>query len=244
MKKLFTTLALGAFGIAALQAQIFTVTVDGKAVNSGETITSNSIHSFANPGFDSSKPEDMSNMPFFTWELKPVMKINFASAASVVMTVTNNSDTYGLNDCGLTVGISSCQTINPGGSLETKHDAPEGEVEVNVEYNHVFNALDGSYIPLPTSLQLPYKVKLQAENDDATQEFEININIDYNSEPGAVNGIAGDELTFAVENGRVVASDNSAVEVYTFSGVRVANENLNGLYIVRAAGKTAKVAVK
>ena len=157
MKKLFTTLALGAFGIAALQAQIFTVTVDGKAVNSGETITSNSIHSFANPGFDSSKPEDMSNMPFFTWELKPVMKINFASAASVVMTVTNNSDTYGLNDCGLTVGISSCQTINPGGSLETKHDAPEGEVEVNVEYNHVFNALDGSYIPLPTSLQLPYK---------------------------------------------------------------------------------------
>lgn len=237
MKKLFTTLALGAFGIAALQAQIFTVTVDGKAVNSGETISSDHVHSIPNPGFDSSKPVDMNNIPFFMWELKPDMKVNVTADAEIIMTVINKSETIDLNDCGFGVG-GSCQFIKPGNTLETRHQVAPGEVEVNVYYNHA------DITNLPQSLQLPYTIKLEAASDDATQEFELNVNIDYKGDPGAVNGIVGDELGFAVENGRVVASDNSAVEVYTFSGVRVANENLNGLYIVRAAGKTAKVAVK
>lgn len=238
MKKLFTTLALGAFGIAALQAQIFTVTIDGKEVKNGETVSSSHVEAMENPLFDSSKPEDISNPKYFMWELKPEFKVNFASDANVYMTVTNKSETLPISDCGIGAG-SSCRTIQPGGELLTEHkDVKAGELIAQVYYNHADVA------NLPTSLDIPCVVKLQAESEDDTQEFEFNLNLVYSNEPGAVNGIAGDDLSFAVENGRVVASDNSAVEVYTFSGVRVANENLNGLYIVRAAGKTAKVAVK
>ena len=62
--------------------------------------------------------------------------------------------------------------------------------------------------------------------------------------------LANAEIILTVVGGKILANGNeNGVEVYSLSGSRVANEGLNGIYIVRAADengniKTAKLAVR
>ena len=62
-----------------------------------------------------------------------------------------------------------------------------------------------------------------------------------------VKGIGAESAKVSIKavGGSVLANGSAAgVEVYTIEGVRVANSGLNGLYIVRAQGRTLKMIVK
>lgn len=62
-------------------------------------------------------------------------------------------------------------------------------------------------------------------------------------ETGVASANADEAISF--EGGRFVTASGSEAEVYTLAGVRVANKALGGgVYVVKANGKTAKIAVK
>lgn len=66
-------------------------------------------------------------------------------------------------------------------------------------------------------------------------------------ENSGIEGVGAEsaETRFSVSGGSVFANGSAdKVEVYTLQGMRVANKALNGLYIVKANGKTVKMIVK
>ncbi len=69
------------------------------------------------------------------------------------------------------------------------------------------------------------------------------------SKEGDDSGVSSVEndskVVFSISGGTVYANGSDEVEVYDLTGARVRNSGLTkGIYVVRAAGKVAKVMVK
>lgn len=228
MKNFFTLLSLAVLaGAGANAAEFLTIKVDGNQVKNGDVIISNKLE------IDEFEGE------IWGWELKPDFTIESSEEAVYTLEVTNVGDTT-FQFCGVAGASTSglCVPVLPGNS-----QTDEGDLEASHSYLVTY---DYSYPDVPN---VPEKVeckgffKMEAECDSGVQNIEFQVNMVYDGN-NAVEGITGDKFTLIVGNGRVASADGGKIEVYTLSGARVANEGLDGIYVVRIGDKALKVAVK
>lgn len=150
---------------------------------------------------------------------------------------------------------------------QAAQEDPQGYVRVDCD--HVARNIAGesfygisNLVPREVVAGEPYKIKIDftadniriAENTslvvalvDASDGKIINAAVAHElAAKNSVNSVAGEgDVVFTVADGKVLANGQSAdVEVYSIDGKRVANAGLNGLYIVRSGGKTAKLNVR
>lgn len=237
MKKIFTTMALATLFLGA-SAQGLTVTVDGNAVSNGGKATSSTVHA-----------QEYNGM-IMMWELKPVIAITPAADANVTVKVTNlaggkvkyvNKDEAvpDISFCGVTVpgGMAgNCVPVGPGNESMPQSQIVDAGVTANVEC--YFMSTDFVNI-VPEMLDCTAKIEIVCEGE-SEETFTFDLNMTYPDT--GVKTIGADSANFTVAGGSIVA--DGEVEVYDLAGRRVANSGLNGMYIVRTAGKTAKVVVK
>lgn len=240
MKKIFTTLCLASLCLGAASAQGLKVTVDGNPVTNGTTVTSSNLEVTEIDGV------------VYLWELKPETHITVDENTTIIVTVTNlegkSNVTYVGKDsapadisfCGINVmgGMpGQCMTVAPGKSETMNQTLKSGDVG---ELQCYFMSGDFEH-PVPQLLDVNTLVKIEAEGENGSEEtFEFTLNMVYPST--GVNGVAAESADFSVAGGSIVA--NGDVEVYDLAGRRVANNGLQGMYIVRVNGRAAKVAVK
>lgn len=229
MKKIVTLLSIAALASAGASAADFlSIKVDGTEVKNGDVVISNKLEVVEFEG------------EIINWELKPDFTIESSEGASFTMTLTNTGETA-FSFCGV-IGASSsgeCQTLSAGQSMTT-----EGDFDASKAYVVSYDYQKPYGEPVPESLECKGHFKVEAEADSGEQALEFDVNLVYPAEGGSVDGIADEGITLIVGNGRVAASNGTPVEVWTLDGARVANEGLNGVYVVRAGGKVVKIAVK
>lgn len=243
MKKLFTSLLLSGLCLGA-SAQILNVTVDGKPVANGDVVTSSTL--------DLTEVDGV----VFMWELKPETVITVNEGARLIVSVTNpeglskvtypggEEQTANVSFCGVTVSggrPGNCVPVSPGQTVTQTQTLKVGESgELECYFMSTANDPDTYAALAPLNLSAVAQVKIEAEGDESEESFEFTLNLVY---PAAgVKEIGSEDALFSVAGGRVVA--DGEVEVYDLAGRRVANEGLDGMYIVRSAGRTAKVVVK
>lgn len=236
MKKIFTTLCLASLCLAA-GAQDLTVTIDGKPVSNGDVITSSTVEAFEYNG------------TVMSWELKPEMKLVSEKGTDVTMTVTNlaggsvkyadspvdNNPTVSF--CGVTIpnGVpGNCVPLAVGESSTQSQTLAAGVEGTGMLYFMSTNFAN----PVPEDLKASAAVKVVY----GSETLEFTVNMVYSNDDSGVVGVASEGVDFKVVDGAVVADGD--VEVYDLAGRSVKNADLNGVYVVRVAGKTAKVVVK
>ena len=233
MKKIFTSLCLASLCLAA-SAQDLTVTVDGQVVANGATVTSSHLDVVEYDGV------------VYQWELYPELLVKSEKGTNIAMTVTNlggsvkytdkaETEVPGIAFCGIDLpggAPGSCQTIAEGNSITLNQTLPAGVEGTGRVYFMSTNFSN----PAPEKLDANARVKIVSDSET----FEFTLNMAYSG--SAVKQVALGGNDFTVVGGSVVAPGE--VEVYDLAGRRVENAGLNGMYIVRTAGKAAKVVVK
>lgn len=230
MKKIFTLLSIAALASAGASAADFlTIKVDGTEVKNGDVVISNKLEVVEFEGI------------VLNWELKPDFTIESKEGASYWLTITNAGETP-FSYCGVSGASTNtmmCQTLSAGQSW-----TDEGDLDASKAYKITYDYQHLDLTNIPESLECKGHFKVEAEADSGEQALEFDVNLVYPAEGGSVDGIADEGITLIVGNGRVAASNGTPVEVWTLDGARVANEGLNGVYVVRAGGKVVKIAVK
>lgn len=239
MKKFFTACALASLSLCA-SAQLITVTVDGKPVANGDIVESSTLEVQEYDGV------------VFMWELKPHTIITANEAVDLDVYVTNpegkgtvkyvgkDEETVNISFCGVNAvgGMpGNCLTLRPG---DTRNMMQSLDANVEGELQCYFMSGDFEN-PAPEKLDAYAQVKIEADGNTTAETFEFTLHMVYSSPDNAVNTILG-ASDFSVVGGSIVADGD--VEVYDLAGRRVANADLNGMYIVRSNGRAAKVAVK
>ena len=239
MKKVFTTFVLASLCLAAA-AQDLTVTIDGKPVSNGDVITSNNVEMAESGGY------------IYSWDIKPVVHFFSEKGTDITVTVTNLGNGYAkyadgvsvidpkVRYCGVKVigGFPSgtCKNLGAGESDTQYQILPAGVTGIGQIYYE-----SGNYNhPVPLEVKTSSLVKVLYGRE--TLEFTLIMEYSDPSGSVAVENIASEGADFTVVAGAVVA--DGEVEVYDLAGRRVQNDGLNGIYIIRIAGKTAKVVVK
>ena len=236
MKKIFTTLCLASLCLAA-GAQDLTVTIDGKPVSNGDVITSSTVEAVEIGGV------------VYSWELKPEMKLVSEKGTEVTMTVTNHTGGSVKYSDGSTVSnpeICFCGVNIPNGTPGNCVNLKLGEsstqsqtLAAGVEGTGMLYFMSTNFAnPVPVDLNTSAAVKVVY----GSETLEFTVNMVYRSDDSGVVGVASEGVDFKVVDGVVVADGD--VEVYDLAGRSVENAGLNGVYVVRVAGKTAKVVVK
>lgn len=235
MKKLFTAFALAALAASGANAAGFlTITVDGTVVKDGDVIVSNKLE------IDGEEYDGEFEM--WSWEIAPDFTITAADDASYSMAVSiSEKSLTGVSYCGVSGATSNtmqCQTLKPGDSW-----IDMGEFEVGRTYKVAYDYQHNDLNNLPEKVEIYGHFALEAEGNDGTESLNFDVNLIWPGE-GAVDGIADEEFTLIVGNGRIEAANGANVEVYSLTGARVANEGLSGIYVARVGSKAVKVAVK
>lgn len=227
MKKFFTLLSVAVLATAGVNAaDLLTIKVDGNQVKNGDVIISNKLVVEEFDGF------------IFNWELKPDFTIESSEEVVFLMDVSN-AGTTPFSYCGV-AGASTntnCRILNAGQST-----ADEGTLQPSHSYSVTYDYMLADTTNIPESVECKGHFKIEAEGESGIQNIEFDINMVYSN--SSVDSILGEEFTLMVGNGRVATAEGSPVEVYNLSGARVANEGLDGIYVVRVGGKALKVVVK
>lgn len=235
MKKLFTAFALAAMAATGASAAGFlTITVDGTVVKDGDVIVSNKLE------IDGEEYDGEFEM--WSWEIAPDFTIGSSQDASYSLTVTNKTESASVvSYCGVTGASTNtmmCQTLQPGDGWND-----EGELEAGRSYKVSYDYQHIDLNNLPDKVEIYGQFNVEAEAGTDTESLSFDVNLIWPGE-GAVDGIADEEFTLIVGNGRIEAANGANVEVYSLTGARVANEGLSGIYVARIGSKAVKVAVK
>lgn len=140
---------------------------------------------------------------------------------------------------------------------------PQGYVRIDLEHVARNKAGESYYgisnlVPREVNAGEPYKFKVEYTADnmrdpenttivvavvDAADGKIVNCaSLHGLAAKNSVQGVEAETVRFSIAEGTARANGSTeGVEVYTIDGRRVANAGLNGLYIVKAHGKTAKI---
>ncbi len=122
------------------------------------------------------------------------------------------------------------------GIMDNQLNGINGYIPKNVTAGTVYSAL--ASMPLPSTVKDRNNVKFVVALIDAGTGAVINSAVadSYVEKEGSgVDNVASDtEVAVRISNGTVYVNGNSeGIEVYNMQGMRVANEALNGLYVIR-----------
>lgn len=228
MKKIFTLLSLAVLATAgANAADLLTIKVDGNEVKNGDVVISNKLLVEEFDGF------------LLNWEIKP--EFTLESSEEVVYSLEiSNAGATDFSYCGVTGATTNtmiCQTLHAGQKW-----TDEGVLQPSHKYPVAYYYMHLDLTNLPSDLECKSHFKMEAEGESGIQNIEFDVNLVYSNT--SVDSILGEEFTLIVGNGRVATAEGTPVEVYNLSGARVANEGLDGIYVVRIGGKALKVVVK
>ena len=216
MKKLLL-LSILALGMMTAKAQsTLSVTVAGQPVANGATV-------------------DCTDVNTETWEFKelqlyPHVMATSTKEAQFDVTVENTSTIETDFDKGINANIlfccgGNCVVVRPGQSY-TKPNAEAGDQPVVFKANTPFDLeIDSSSMDIvEEAFTLSCKVTI-VEVDNPSNNFWFNLNMVYDPDIAAVDGIA---------------ADDAAPVYYNLNGVKVANPD-HGIFIVKKGAKVSKV---
>lgn len=222
MKKIFTLGAAMLFASAGVFAQTINVTVEGKPVQNGDRVIS--YHADVEPDFD-------------YLMLDPEVFVTVDADMTVTGKVYNKSDRT-INFCGLQ---EQCEGVAPGEASKEPHtQALKAGVATNMLIDYNYSLSDGKFPSATNPLSLECEVEIFA-TENPSNKVKFTVVMAYPEGSLSVNDIISDG-GLRVDNGKVIA--NTPVEVYDMQGRRVANENLHGIFVVKAGNKTSKLIVK
>ncbi|MBQ2398461.1 MAG: hypothetical protein II308_00130 [Muribaculaceae bacterium] len=223
MKKILLSIALVAMSVFSMSALSFKVEVNGVEVKDGDTVEITEL-------------VDSEALPCKA--MVPHMKLTNLTANSI--DAIAEGEFTELADAGSANGASmiqfcfdNCYTISSevgvigGGACKFAPNEVREGIRAHIEYMPAYKG-DGFW-EVEEFLQGVSVFKFTLRNsDDASDAITFNIKFNYKGE----NAIDGIEV------------DSAAAEYYNFQGVKVANPEKGGMYIVRRGAKVSKEIVK
>lgn len=227
MKKLLLLSAL-VFSVMGASAQNFSVTVEGNPVENGATVNAYNYELF-------SDTDPVSGMTLSTFQLLPEVCVNPAKSGSYDIKVTNTSTPSSFQQEYLAwsekeQGIATdpyvvlfCWPINCDNISIGKSSTQSGSLTAGT-YKDL--KIDSQFLNLVPPVGFTASCKIEVfEQGSTTSVFNLNLNMVYNPDIEAVEGIE---------------AEDAAPVYYNLNGMQVANPD-HGIYIVKKGGKTSKI---
>ena len=224
MKKILLSVALVAMSVFSMSALSFKVEVGGVEVKEGDEIELTELETtvMGDRIVAHMKLTNLTSNPIDALVLGEFLELAQAP------TPTGNAASMPAFCFGSCYGIPSEVGVEGGGDcIFQPNEVKEGDMGAHVEYLPAYEGSNWWDVQelYPGVSILKFTLK---NNDDESDAISFNIKFNYKGND-AIDGIE---------------ADNAAAEYYNFQGVKVANPEKGGMYIVRRGVKVSKEIVR